>query len=212
MTYFRKKSLTLLALFAVVCMSSSLVHAVDTESAADKIADVEEKVDAIKEAVVEKAKDVKEAVEKVDEIKNAVDEAIDEKLEDLKEAVDEKVKIGVVRDAINDVIDTVDEKADDIAEAIDDKIDDIKEAVGEKLGDIVEKVQEAEAIADAVKDKIEDARDALAEAKGVAATIKRKLSAVPKEDAKKLAVYGLGAWGAATGIGWVLQKFGETEE
>jgi hypothetical protein len=34
------------------------------------------------------------------------------------------------------------------------------------------------------------------------------LSKLTKQDAKKIAAFSLGAWGAATGVGWAMQQFG----
>jgi hypothetical protein len=44
--------------------------------------------------------------------------------------------------------------------------------------------------------------------KGLAISDRFKGLAISKQNAKKIAAAGLGAWGAATGVGWAVQNFG----
>jgi len=44
--------------------------------------------------------------------------------------------------------------------------------------------------------------------KGLAVSDRFKGLAISKQNAKKIAAAGLGAWGAATGVGWAMQNFG----
>lgn len=105
-------------------------------------------------------------------------------------------------------VETEEEDATEEEEA--DEKDEAQEETEGVEEDVTEEVQEVE-------------KEEIIESKDVTGTetetnpfrkLSSKLSSIPfvknltKQDAKKIAAFSLGAWGAVTGVGWAMQQFG----
>ena len=79
--------------------------------------------------------------------------------------------------------------------------------------EIVEEVKEPETPAPLVED-VKEPEEEIVTSKVVAEETSPNKISIPflskltKQDAKKIAAFSLGAWGAATGVGWAMQQFG----
>lgn len=83
--------------------------------------------------------------------------------------------------------------------------------------EVVEEVEEEEPVVveeeEVVEAEPEETIESTEAAEVTEETTSRKLSIpffskLTKQDAKKIAAFSLGAWGAATGVGWAMQQFG----
>jgi hypothetical protein len=188
-----KRRFTLLALFALalVTMSptSSYVHAEDVQVVEDAAAAVvAESLDATEEVLDSTVVETLEE-EKVDEpVKEVVDEPVKEVVEDVTLEQDDEEGEEEVKEAAAPVI--VESSKDD----------------DEKEGDMVSEVVEQ------VKDASNQSASVLAEKTSeLIAKVKDAIKSADL-DAKKVAAFGLGAWGTATGIGWAMEKIGGKKE
>lgn len=126
--------------------------------------------------------------------------------------VDTVVEDTVVSDGASDYIDTateavvntetVEESTESSKEENDEVVVAVEEESVEETPEPVVEEDVIEAITEDVsslKSKISDFTDKLR-------------SKISKQDAKKIAAVGIGAWGAATGVGWIVDKFGKSAE
>ncbi|MCP8719098.1 MAG: phospholipid carrier-dependent glycosyltransferase [Asgard group archaeon] len=101
---------------------------------------VAEKVEEIKEQVVEKVEDVREPVaEKVEEVREQVAEAVEEAKEPVVEKVEE-----VKQQVEEPVVEKVEEVKQQVEEPVVEKVEEVKEQVSEKVEEVKEQVKEAE--------------------------------------------------------------------
>lgn len=120
--------------------------------------------------------------------------------------VDTIVEDAAVSDGASEYVDTTTEAVVD-TETAEESIESTKE---EEVVESIEETPEPVVEEDAVETVSEEVTAGL---KSKISEITDKLkSKVSKQDAKKIAAFGIGAWGAATGVGWIVDKFGKSAE
>jgi benzoyl-CoA reductase/2-hydroxyglutaryl-CoA dehydratase subunit BcrC/BadD/HgdB len=124
--------------------------------------------------------------------------------------VDTVVEDTVVSDGASEYIDTTTEAVVDT-----ETVEESTESTKEEEEVVVEVEESAEETPEPVveEDVIEAISEDASSLKSKISDITDKLrSKISKQDAKKIAAFGIGAWGAATGVGWIVDKFGKSAE
>lgn len=127
-------------------------------AAGEKIEEVKENVEEVKDEVKAKVEEVKEKVEEVKEAVPEVVEEVKENVEKVKEAVPEVVqevkgKIEGVPEAVEQVVEAVPEAVEHAKKAVHEAIENVKEAVPEAIKQAKESVHEAVEQAKPVKEE-----------------------------------------------------------
>lgn len=126
--------------------------------------------------------------------------------------------VAAVVDAEEDTLDmdAPVETAEEVPAAVEDVADEAKEEVEEEpepepvVEAIVEEVEEEVE----TKDEIIESSEVVETKNPVAPLLSKvmgqvqSLKNISKQDAKKIAAFSLGAWGAVTGVGWAMHKIG----
>mmetsp|Transcript_22834 Transcript_22834/g.28015 ORF Transcript_22834/g.28015 Transcript_22834/m.28015 type:complete len:163 (-) Transcript_22834:346-834(-) len=92
--------------------------------------------------------------------------------------------------------------------------EEVEEAVEEPVAEVGGKVEEDEVVPaeEEVVTEVESEKEVIEppvqEVVKAPSEKKKFIISISKHDAKKIAAFGLGAWGAATGVGWAMQQFG----
>jgi hypothetical protein len=123
----------------------------------------------------------------------------------------------VVAEVINDAVpNKVEEEVAEVNEAVVEEVPEPVEEVPEPVEEIQE--EEVEDVKADVDEDVETVPEAVSEitepTTGSSGSIVSKIKEVTNIaniDVKKVAAFGLGAWGTVTGVGWAMQKMGEKE-
>jgi hypothetical protein len=123
--------------------------------------------------------------------------------------VDTVVEDSVVSDGAAEYVDTTTEAVVD-TDTSEESTKSTKEAEAEEVvAESVEQTPEPIVEEVAVESVTEEGTDLKSKISEITDKLKSKVS---KQDAKKIAAFGIGAWGAATGVGWIVDKFGKSAE
>jgi len=125
--------------------------------------------------------------------------------------VDTVVEDTVISDGASEYIDTTTEAVVD-TETVEESTESVKEEDDEVV--VVEEESTEETPEPVVEENVieaisEDASSLKSKISDITDKLRSKIS---KQDAKKIAAFGIGAWGAATGVGWIVDKFGKSAE
>lgn len=101
---------------------------------------------------------------------------------------------------------TIEETISEETQEVIDAVEEVLEATEEVVEPTVEEEDVKEVI---VESEIASVPSITAKISEITNKLKTQLS---QQDAKKFAAVGLGAWGAATGIGWIAEKLGKPIE
>lgn len=155
--------------------------------------------DAVVDEPEEETLDMDESVKEEEPV--AVEEVKEEPpiVEEKEPEVEEAESEVVEEESVPEVVEEVEEESEPEV---------VEEVVEESVPEVVEEVEEEEVV-ETEEETIEttDAAEVTEDSPS------RKLSIpffskLTKQDAKKIAAFSLGAWGAATGVGWAMQQFG----
>jgi polyhydroxyalkanoate synthesis regulator phasin len=122
--------------------------------------------------------------------------------------VDTIVEDAVVSDGASEYVDTTTEAVVD-TETVEESTESTKEEEEEEVVESIEETPEPVVEEDAVETVSEEVTGLKSKISEITDKLKSKIS---KQDAKKIAAFGIGAWGTATGVGWIVDKFGKSAE
>jgi hypothetical protein len=175
----RRKVLQLYAFIAIFLLAAQLVPALDSEN--DALSDFE-----IDEAIVDI--DNPPEVPEVTVAEISTESSIHDSTPQLSDDGGDKMEAELT--VVEDVVTTLSENVETSEESPVLKTDD------EDEGDNIMIEAAVSSLGESVSSKVTSIANRI---KGLA---------ISKQNVKKLAAAGLGAWGAATGVGWAMQHFG----